>query len=371
MPARSRIRALSLAAGLLFAFLLIHRTQVTFSDLAQLGGPTALEPVAHEGALAVGLPPDGRSLVTADGSRMVTWDLRTGERTEETPSSRGVYGREARSVALAGSAGLGIFSAFPSTFVLPLRSGAVAWRVPFLTWGAPSADGRLVFGFTNRRWELMVYEVGTRRVLARHRAPDGQRYRRAAVSSDGRWMAAVCAGEWQQGTTLWAVDLRTGMDRRLREIPMPGHAELAFSPDGDTLAVHTGAGPDRRLETWRTGKWAPLASFSTGEGVDLLFRYSPDGGAIATTAGVERDYLVGALGLERRRETVNALLILDPVSGRPLLPRESPERARGHRAPLQDLAWSADGSTVATLDVDGRIGLWDVKNSRFARFVRG
>ena len=359
-------RRLGLAAGLALAFLLIHQVQTFFQGVEELHGPTALEPVAHEGASRIAFAADGRSLLSLDdGGSTVRWDLVTGTHAPGQLSGQGLYRGAIRQVAIDGRADLCVANAGTAAYVSNLTSRGVPWRAPGLGTGGPSPNGRYLRGSTLDERGALVFDVQTQRRLARVPSPGGARVTGVELSPDGRWLVLLCATS--EGEGLWIRDLR-GRETRPVAAPRPGKLWSSFTPDGRYLGLQTDAAP-REFELREVGSWRTVARFLTGYGRTPVFRFSPDGSFIATPVCRSREYLVGSLGVERRGEVVETLQVFRTATGQPLLHEEAPGRVRGHGARIEDCPWSPDGTRVATLGADGRIGLWEPRQARFLRFL--
>ncbi|HTE20350.1 MAG TPA: WD40 repeat domain-containing protein, partial [Armatimonadota bacterium] len=211
----------------------------------------------------------------------------------------------------------------------------------------------------------LVFDVRTQRRLARVPSPGGTRVTGVELSPDGRWLVLLCAGT--SGAELWVRDLK-GREARLVATSERGNLWSSFTPDGRYLGFQTDAAP-REFELREVGSWRTVTRFPTGSGRTPVFRFSPDGSHIATPVGGSREYLVGSLGVERRGEAVETLQVFRTATGQPLVNEEAPGRIRGHGARIEDCPWSPDGTRVATLGADGRIGLWDPRQARFLRFL--
>ncbi|MFK0290018.1 AAA family ATPase [Streptomyces sp. NPDC090442] len=126
---------------------------------------------------------------------------------------------------------------------------------------------------------------------------------------------------------------------------------LAYSPDGRTLAVRTGA-PSPAVQLWNVAD--PAHPVPYGPALPLRIRfsgpsalaYSPDGRTLATAYD---DY------------TVQLWDVSSPSRIRPLGPLLT-----GHKGYVNALAFSPDGHTLATGSADATIRLWNTADPRHA-----
>jgi WD40 repeat protein len=361
-------RRLGLLLGLAVALFLIAGVQAQFNRLSRLRGPAALEPVAHEGATTLAFSEDGGCLLSLDpAGRLRRWSLRTGTHEEESLRGRGIY--EGRSLFADPGGRLCVANAAGAAYALLLRPGWGAWRVPGLVWGAPSCNGRFVFGGERGGRVLSLYDARSRKFLDSRLVPDRKRLSLSVdLSPDGRWLAGFLGG--RQSGVPCVLPVARPETRVLDSAAWTGQPWLEFSPDGRYLGLLR----DDHARTFRllsVSDWKRAAEFPLHGGRKPLFRFSNDSRFIAAPVAHRRSYLIGSLWLEQRREDVQALQVFEAATGRPLLEWGDPAAVRGHRSPVVDCAWSPENEVVATLDQDGRIALWDVPRRRFVTFLRG
>jgi WD40 repeat protein/thiol-disulfide isomerase/thioredoxin len=263
-----------------------HDNPMAFSPdgrtLATLGGPQALHfwdlatgkdrlatPEAHLGAVhALTFPPDGKTVISGSDDRTVRiWNLATGRPTKTLSHNGPVW-------SLAVSAD-GVFLAAGLNFPKEVHLWNLKTSERLHTWPVASeslrgvtlsGDGSSVIvalaDGSFRCWDLLT---GKERALAQPNLkgpldaavaatlpPVTHTTRLAAFSRDGRSKAIVrtipgraiklASGEIRQdrssaGSTIVWLDSQTGHVRREIEIPQSDVQRLAFSPDGQSIAV--------------------------------------------------------------------------------------------------------------------------------------
>jgi WD40 domain-containing protein len=369
-------RRLGLMIGLAVLFFLIYQAQLYLGRLERHRRPAALEPVAHEGALAVAFTADGRTLVSVDaGGRLKRWNLATGKHEAQSLAGRSFYRGDARELFLDQPARLCVVTGSDAVYALPLKGeageapggGLAAWRVPGLVHGRPSDRGRYLFGPAFGETSVLVYDAASLSLVARSPASAGL-LRAVDLSQDGRWLAAFSTRHDLGFETLEAVDLRDGTGWRTLDGQWRGSPHLTFSPDSRYLGLLAGQ-ETQEFQLREAGTWQVLSRFRTEASKMPLFRFSPDGRLIARPVRKRREYVVSTVGIERRREWVETVQIFEVSTGRARFSWQNPADVRGHSGFIRTCAWSPDGARLATLGEDSRIALWDAKNARFLRFL--
>jgi WD40 repeat protein len=338
-------------------------------------GTTRLRPAAA--ALAVS--PDGRIVITASGNAVREWDADTGaaeaiRRLEGPTATLTTLSPDGKTVALWGTDGLTVWDAGrgEQRLRLPLPDGCMLTRIAF------TPDGRVLVtaeyagtGGPIRLWDLAD---GRGRLLAEHAGA----VTALTVAPDGMRLAAAGSGDH----TLRCWDTADGRER-WRAAAEAGH--LAFSPDGRTLASAAYGEPAVRLWDAETGRPAARRGPPAAPGVVSL-RFGPDGVlAVGTPDGI----LLWDVGEERDRRRLpargdlfafspdgrtltglveHALQRWDVATGDALYPDTRP---RGHLAPVETVAYSPDGTLLATAAFDGDVRAWDVASLTTRRILPG
>ena len=205
----------------------------------------------------------------------------------------------------------------------------------------------------------------------------------AALSLDGTRLA------YGDGAAIRVWDVSTG--RQIGE-PMPGPAtvySVAFSPDGGRLASGDADGTAR---LWDVSSGRPIGEPLTGHTYHVkTVAFSPDGGKLAS-AGEDLTVRLWdlsvvrplgqattapcRLGEKRRVESATApslrpatgdgiVRLRDTSNGRPI-----GEPLVGHTGSVEALAFSRDGTRLASRDDAGTVRLWDVLDRAADRRAR-
>jgi WD40 repeat protein len=160
-----------------------------------------------------------------------------------------------------------------------------------------------------------------------------------AFSRAGRLLAATAG----RGDEIHVWDMEGKKQATLRPPARPletGITSLAFSPDGLTLVCGLGHGLDGSMEKWEMSGGAWVGSLPVREPVSCL-SFSPDGEELA----------VGQWD-SRRPWGRGCLTLFDAQTWK------SRRVLRGHSEGVTAVAYSPDGSMIATGDTAGDIRLW-------------
>ncbi|MFO0810772.1 MAG: WD40 repeat domain-containing protein [Gemmataceae bacterium] len=264
------------------------------------------------------LSPDGRFLVTAD--------TEPGQRPRFAP------------VAKDGKANLaGRGSGFRySVRVIDLATGKTVQTIDtpqalsrVLAW---SADGKTLASTAADSGGVQLYDAATG-TPGRTLAGESRLVTRIAFAQDGGTLAVA----YHNPSALWLWDLATGsVAARLpvnrQDLPTGG-PQMAFAPDGKTLAAGDAHGQMRRWDTATGTERSPFAGPKSGV---TKCAYTPDG----------RLLIAGG--------TDGSVWAWDAATGRVV------RQLTGHRHAVTSLTLTPDGKTLATGSADTTVLLWDV-----------
>ena len=153
-----------------------------------------------------------------------------------------------------------------------------------------------------------------------------------AWSPDGRWLAA---GEFRR---VLLFNARTLEPFGTLDKPLAGRATaLAFSPDGNTLAVaDSAAGAPGLVHLWKVGDELPFASWVAHADSILDLKISANGKLLATGSA---DKLARVWSLATQKEVA---------------------KLEGHTSYVQAVAFGKDDAELATGGADKEIKIWDI-----------
>lgn len=304
---------------------IIHR--VWIHDVKQDRPVRAIEVTAVD-LYSVAFSPDGASLATGGfGGQVELWDVASGDRL----AARKLGNAPVRSMAFA-----------PDGKVIAVNEegkGARLWDLaqggetlmasPMAGASAPvfSADRRLMaVNLLDGQAELRDRTTGQNQLTARGTA--------LAFAPDGR--SLVVAGA--DGGTLATINVETGSERWRLRLAWGSRCDVAFSPDGKTIAVAHGS--VLRFFDAATGR-ERLGVPEAHEGAVSIVRYLP-GGQMLLSASDD-----------------GTIRMWDLASGRQ-------QRLIQEAGPIRSFAISPEGKTIATAvtaPAEG-VSLWDLATGR-------
>ena len=157
---------------------------------------------------------------------------------------------------------------------------------------------------------------------------------------------------WQtaDGTQLRSISGHTGMVH-----------SLAFSPDGRLLVS---GGYDKAVKIWRVedGKELAVLMGHTNEVTSVAF--SPDGKLIASASGSPRTGRSGThqeIRIAASSEGQHEIRIWDAVTGKLV------RQLEGHRDGIPSIAFSPDGTTIASVGLDAVVKVWDAASGNLQK----
>lgn len=251
--------------------------------------------------------PDGRLLVTQNGSMDMAirvWNTQA-------------WDEEAKTIR-ADDGSIQMFVAFT-----PDSRSIVTTPVDFQIPNQPAQGDASV-----RLWDI---ETGKERM----RWPGGGA---AILAADGKLLAVI-----RKDHSVHVIDLPSGRDRALPEVPLQPAGTLAFSPDSKMLAVGSAS---NTIVLYDTSTWQERDRLVGNALQTLDLAFSPDGSMLAILQGsppnvtpAVRDVEVWQLG-SKKRFTL-----------------------RRHEATM--MAFTADGTTLVTLDRKGVFHFWGAVDGTF------
>ena len=240
-----------------------------------------------------------------------------------------------------------------------------------------SPDGQtLASASDDKTARLWAIAGGENRILSGH----GDRVASVSISPKGQQLASAGA----DGTVrLWAMATGAPVDVFSRaDSGNPSRDnqinDVVFSPEGDTLAI---AQADGQIQIWlpEAGRRRQLL----GHGGEVLaVQFSPDGQMLASASADETVRLwnpatspqlsatgVYSVAIQPTSDSTAPLVAIAGWDGRIALWRYAPATGaalvttlEGHQTPIEALAFSPDGTLLASAGSDPHIALWRVAN---------
>ena len=343
-----------------------------------------------KGGRSVAYSPDGKRLASVHRDGVRVWDAQTGRELLALKGAARVVAFSPDGKRLA--SGSGGFMSFPFKEEVPVEvkmwdaqtgqelttfkghTGAV-YSVAFSPDGKRLACGSATWDSTKRvhgAGEVKVWDVQTGRELLvlKHTgsmsvaySPDGKRLASAGQKPDGKPLAgagqksgpAAVVGE----VKVW--DAETGQEVFTVEAPAYSDYQrtVAYSPDGKRL-THVSVsknGESSTMTVWDAQTGRELLTQKT-DGKLASVAFSPDGKRLVTGAGWMGTTVNGAL-IDR------AVRVWDAETGQELY------SLKGHAHQVTSVAFSPDGSRLASASRDGTVKVWDATTSQEARAVPG
>jgi WD40 repeat protein len=270
------------------------------------------------------------------------WDLRTEKELFTNPvpgrkiSGTLAFSRDGRHLLAEGSERLHVWDA---------HSGEEVQTVPIV----PGGCGRICFSPDGRRFAAALWngrkvkvfdwdgeKLAERSTLEGHSAP----VMAVEYSPDGKWLASGTEKEFK----LWEGESL----REIRSVKTPAQ-ELAFTPDGRTLYASATCAKSTPFHTWT--RW------------DLMTHNELP--ALSLEISVEPNFAMHCLSRDGKvlflvpgAHYPTSVRAIDTASGKDIFPR------RGHVAPLNAVAISPNGGTLASAGEDRAVKVWDLTDGR-------
>ena len=191
---------------------------------------------------------------------------------------------------------------------------------------------------TGKELDLLVCPAGIT-PFAFGYAPDGKTIATGSTNEmiviTGRREARLSSSA---GNTVQLRDVTTGKKKTTLNLQTQRAASIVYSPDGNTIA--TARKSDNTVYLWDAATGASKGTLEryAGKGNIKSFVYSPDGNTIATAGG----------------RNDNTVQLYDTHTGK------HKATLTGHTKAVNSVAYSSDGNTIAAGSTDGTVRLWDV-----------
>jgi WD40 repeat protein len=309
------------------------------------GNPLPREAVARVGSTRLrhgqwiyhlGYSPDGSILASSGGSRLRLWDARTGKLLRHIPIQTpripdGLFTGDGKAViALDGQT----CRWFDARTGKEIRRCAIKFpKTESLAWFTPRGEAIAVM---DQGKEVILYDLPSGKVRFRW-ATERSWFRELAFSPDGKTLAAV-EREGKPPFKHTRIKLfNTSTGQRVGDIDPGGTFRgLTFAPDGKKLLAHDfGTG----FRVWKAPAGEELYRLEAPVNAILTAAFSPDGAAV----------VVGSQGLDA--------VLIDLATGKDL------RRFRTYSSSYP-LAFTPDGKTLAVGTGGGEISQWELATGK-------
>lgn len=217
---------------------------------------------------------------------------------------------------------------------------------------AYSPDGRILASASSD-WTVRLWSAPEGRLLHVLRGHSGH-VNSVACSPDG---SALASASSDGSVRIWHI--RDTLSRSVLQGHSAGARSVAYSPDGHLLAS---AGDDRLVQLWQV---APVER-SSANGVhadqtppDLLETLSGHSDSVRALAWSPDGTLLASSGVDR------TVRIWDVAT------RTQIGMLIGHSGSVLALAWSPDGATLASSGIDRTVQVWDIEYRQLVHSLAG
>ena len=292
-------------------------------DYTQFGLPEGAKGRLGKGKLGgILFSPDGNLLAVSSSIGIWFYDSQTGKEVDLLVHRDGVppfafaYSPDGETIAIG------------STNAMMVVAGRTEARIPSTT------------GFIVQLRDVPTAEKKTTLRL------QTQRVAFIAYSPDGKVIAT--AGRDRTGNTLQLWDAQTGERQGTLETHVDGDSisSLVYSPDGKTIAT-AGSQADNTVELWDAQTGAHKTTLTGHKKKVNAIAYSPDGDSIVSGSrdGTGRLWDVATGECKATLKHISRLAALLPW----------------YYVPVNSVAYSPDGNTIAAASMDGKLRLWDAR----------
>jgi WD40 repeat protein len=289
--------------------------------------------------------PDGKTLasVAFDDKQIRIWDVEGAKEKRTIRYGEGwgsglmvclAFSPSGKTLAIGHGNGAPITLWDPETGQQHGIVGGVRGTVEFLAF---SPDGNALAAVENYDKAIKIWDLEITRQKATLALKEG--IVPTTVSPDGK---LIVTAAW--GKPIELLDAATG-DKKQAIPNAEGMPAVQFAPDGKTLAIGTDM-PEVVLWDLVAGK--ERAKLDTGSRLNKRFAFAPDGKLLAVTTMRQGP---GEDGVFR---TSYDIQLWD------LTTNQKKGELKGHRRPVECLAFAADGKTLASGALDATARIWDV-----------